>query len=360
MASSPKKKRTRSTPGSQWPIRIVLVFLGGVGGAIMTSSFLTGTHSMRSREENVAADALQLIPLTRKTKAMHMLSDATVVFIHLPKAGGASLLEFWFGNLRSLGCTALPPGDSAVDLYNGLKREEDLLPDEEPCTMMHTIGVPKLLPKLLTEHQLKLRSVFGHVPFGMCNFLESPCTYATVVRHPVDRLMSHYYHLKQMGIETAIPCNCTTFEEFVHAAYEGDVWEIRDQFPHWHDNLQTRMILGDGYVEDVLGLPVCHSKLQGCDRRGFRKLTQADLDQAKENLSNHFSVVGILEEVGVFGETMVELHGFISAKIAHSHKTQARDKRVADLSEDVYKKIVEMEKWDMILYEYVKSIRRMP
>jgi len=124
--------------------------------------------------------------------------------------------------------------------------------------------------------------VLGHCQFGIHEQLARPATYITMLRHPVERIMSLYHFEKlvegKFGDHQGIRMPAeTTLESFVESPPFKDV-----------DNGQTRRI--SGFSPEV----------GGC--------TRAMLKQAKDNLRKHFAVVGLTER---FDETLVLLkHAF--------------------------------------------------
>ena len=49
---------------------------------------------------------------------------------------------------------------------------------------------------LMLEQKRGKQVIGGHMPYGAHEFL-GPCEYVTLLRHPVDRVLSHYYSLKE-------------------------------------------------------------------------------------------------------------------------------------------------------------------
>ena len=179
--------------------------------------------------------------------------DAPVVlFLHIPKAGGQTLGEYVYNQCRAPESLA---GDGLLDagvayLNYGFIKEPEL-------------AVPEHVVSLLGRRDL--RAVIGHFWFGLHEHVARPSTYVTLLRDPVERVVSLYYYAKLH--ETM------SLEEFVRAPPFREV-----------DNDQTRRIAG---VNPAVG---------AC--------TRATLDAARENLRRHFAVVGVTER---FEETLALL-----------------------------------------------------
>jgi hypothetical protein len=176
-----------------------------------------------------------------------------VLFLRIPKAGGTTLGEAVYSQRRA-GSDRTTEGE----LYSegvlfppyGFFKEADM-------------AVPEYVRHLLTRPDL--RAVIGDFWFGLHEHVARPSTYITVLRDPVERVVSLYYYAK---LHEAM-----SLEEFLASPPFKEV-----------DNDQTRRLAG---VDPPLG---------GC--------TADTLDAARGNLKRHFAVVGTTER---FDETLILL-----------------------------------------------------
>lgn len=179
-------------------------------------------------------------------------SRRTVLFLHIPKAGGTTLGEYVYSQCRAR-------EDQDEGLLNagvlfipyGFFKEADL---QVPEYIRPTLG------------RGDLRAVVGHFWFGVHEHVARPWTYVTLLRDPVERVVSLYHYLK---LEERM-----TLDEFAASPPFKEA-----------DNDQVRRIAG---VDPEIG---------GC--------TRETLEAAKENLRRHFSVIGVTER---FDETLVLLN----------------------------------------------------
>jgi hypothetical protein len=176
----------------------------------------------------------------------------TVLFLHVPKAGGTTLGEYVYNQSRA-------PADHDEGLLNagvlfipyGFFKEAGLqVPDY-------------ILPQLGRDD---LRAVVGHFWFGLHQHVRRPWTYVTLLRDPVERVVSLYHYLR---LDERM-----TLDEFAASP------PFREA-----DNDQVRRIAG------------ADPEIGGC--------TRAMLEAAKQNLRRHFAVVGVTER---FDETLVLLN----------------------------------------------------
>jgi len=108
----------------------------------------------------------------------------------------------------------------------------------------------------------------GHMPYGLHRFLDAPSTYMTLLREPVDRVISEYYFRRSH------PFRHPQEYRTLHA---NDLYEYVKTTPR--RNVQTSLIAGIYTEYDFLN--------SHCDA--------ATLELAKRNLADHFSFVGITE-----------------------------------------------------------------
>jgi Sulfotransferase family len=168
--------------------------------------------------------------------------EPVIIFLHLPKTGGSTLARVIKRQYRP---------ESVLRLYESEFGEE--------------------LEQLRPFQLERLRAVMGHFYFGAHNFLSRPARYMTLIREPVERIISHYYFVRRSpGHEFYEPANEFSLKDFVE--YCSIETERRS------DNDQTR-------------------QLAGVHGRGSSQTDAAELlEIAQRNLAEHFSVVGITEE----------------------------------------------------------------
>jgi hypothetical protein len=115
-----------------------------------------------------------------------------------------------------------------------------------------------------------LTAVAGHFSFGIHRYVAQPCTYVTVLRDPVSRILSLYDELRAQNRLAS------KLEEFI----------VTPPLPEM-ENDQTRRIAG----------------LDATDPEDHERM----LEEAKRNLRIHFAVVGVTERMD---ETLCLMHRF--------------------------------------------------
>src|SRR5437660_10851235 len=170
----------------------------------------------------------------------------------------------------------------------------------------------------LPRRRLKRFRVFkGHMKFGLHEVLPQPATYVTVLRDPIDRMISAFYFMYTYKLHP----NYWKFRR------EG--WTLEDFVKRWPKaNLQTKMIAGTDYDAP-------------CTAEILRK--------AKENL-HYFSVVGLTER---FEETLALMKlrfGWKLQSYSSFNVTRTRPKK-RDLPQSTLDLIAERNRFDIELYE---------
>lgn len=182
------------------------------------------------------------------------MSDETILFLHIPKTAGTTLNRI---------------------IEQQYRRDE--IYSADPTRAHPTAGMEELR-SFDALHWARLRLLKGHLPFGVHELLPKPSVYFTVLREPVDRVLSYYYFLRRFS----------PHELHYLANTPGmDLQSfLENKISLETDNLQTRILSGAW-----LSVP-------------YGQCTEELLAMAKKNLQERFRVVGLAEQ---FDETLLLL-----------------------------------------------------
>jgi len=106
-----------------------------------------------------------------------------LVFFHLAKTGGTtfeSILNNVFPAQAVMHC----------------REEDDVV---SALSIQPRQAVADQLAAMSPEAREAVRCVIGHLPIGIHTLFERPARYVGVVRHPIDRILSHFHFAKQWG-----------------------------------------------------------------------------------------------------------------------------------------------------------------
>ncbi|HKW39302.1 MAG TPA: sulfotransferase domain-containing protein [Burkholderiales bacterium] len=233
-----------------------------------------------------------------------------IAFVHIPKTAGTTLNSI------------LAQQYSPDELHEVMMRGMSWIAPQARL-------VPKPLISLSKIHRLKaalrcprrLRLIHGHFDLSLLRVFPAGARCFTLLRDPVDRAISHYYHYRRM---TADPVHAlamrSTLAQWVSACGLVEM-----------DNGQTRRLAGE------MNLP--------CGR-----VNAGMLERAKSNLAR-FAVVGLTER---FEESLVllqrafrwELRGFQAHNVGKNRPPRA------EVGEDALRAMEDSNRFDLELYRF--------
>jgi hypothetical protein len=228
------------------------------------------------------------------------MDTQTILFLHLQKTAG--------GTLRSI----LARNFSPDSIYTITDR-----PD---------IAFQKLKALTATE-RARIRLLRGHMDFGWHDLFAGPTFYFTLLREPVERVISHYYF---MGTRVNHP-----FYEDIRSGRRSLKYYLENKVGAEFSNLQTRWLAGAW---------------------GRYELDTNDLETAKKNLRDYFTVVGLTEK---FDETLLLLQKQFGWRDIYYQKRHNVNKNRPDrhtVTPDTLQAIIEHNQWDIKLYQYAQVL----
>lgn len=193
----------------------------------------------------------------------------------------------------------------------------------------HPDGSLKKFMQLTDAEKANIDVLYGHMSYGLHEHLPRPARYFTILRDPVERVISRYFHIRRdvhSQLHEEIASGEMDLGQFArHMAESGEM-----------DNLQTRMIAGNW------------------NERGYGPCDEAMLAQAKQNLQK-FVVVGLTER---FDETCLLIQrafGWPDMYYTSRNVTKRRPPK-EQFSADVLKVVAGYNRYDMALYDYAVEL----
>jgi len=227
---------------------------------------------------------------------VHNNMEDVLLFLHIPKAAGTTL--------TSVLMRQYPP-ESIFEVYG-------LVPDRRI----------EELKTCSPERRRVVQCVIGHFYFGLDELFDRRCRYITMLRDPVERVISSYYHVLRTPdnwLYRDVAKSGMTLEQYVKS--EGPI-------AHEARNMQTRMMAGTAW--DCI-------------------LDEASLKTAKENLDK-CAAVGVVER---FDESLVLFKRRLGWTGLRYLKMRAGGRpRNSDISPSVLDAIRTHNELDIQLYQY--------
>lgn len=171
------------------------------------------------------------------------MTERNLIFLHIPKAAGTTLHSILESRY---------PADSRISIY-----------DPEQAA--------RLIPQLPLAQRERIRLLEGHVAFGLHECLVGQTTYITLLRDPVERIISHYYYVLRMPghyLYNRVVADNMGIADYAAAGLSDEL-----------DNGQVRLIAGV-VSADTVPVGACDTGL---------------LEIAKRNIEHHFALAGLTE-----------------------------------------------------------------
>lgn len=198
----------------------------------------------------------------------------TVIFLHIPKAAGTTLHRILERQYPPAAIFSI-----GSDAHTSI-REFKELPDAQRAA---------------------IRLFRGHMPYGLHTYLPQPTTYFTILRDPVERVISYYHYILR------------TPAHYLYDTVVGQKMSLKalleSGLPIMMNDTQVRLI--SGVWADV----------------GFGECTPGILEMARHNLAQSFSVVGLAEQFDATLLMLKRMYGwghmfYVRENVGHGSQLQ--------------------------------------
>jgi hypothetical protein len=254
-----------------------------------------------------------------------------LLYLHIPKTAGQSFTNVAFDqyNDSTGSCDEENMFCSGVYYFPGEPGFMRPARADQPYCVVQPYGIVRAL------RRSDLRAVVGHFSFGLHTLVDRPTTYTTIVRHPVDRVVSLYHHVKR--------------------------WPQYGQNEPWLERVGLRPLEADTPLDDFIR----NYPLRELDNDQTRRVagkdpeygacTRALLDTAKSNMERFFSLIGVTER---FEETLR-----VAADVLGWSIETADDKRnvneqrapTSSIPREAIEAILERNALDLELYSFANE-----
>jgi len=243
-----------------------------------------------------------------------------LIHLHIPKTGGTSLnsmVQHAFANTEISDTMFI-----GSEHYNGLG-----LAPYELCRQRFA--------SYAADDLQRIRYVTGHLPMGLHRAFDRTAKYFTVIRHPVDRVISDFFFRIQDNEPYVKDGELLRFEEYVESRY--DVY-LRDY--------QVRVISGCPELEGTRPQLGMQTPGPAVERR--------HLEEAKRNIERHFLAVAPLEKMTELALLIRRIYGWPMRRLLTEYKARTKQRpRMNEVSPRVIAMIEDCNSHDLELYEWV-------
>lgn len=246
-----------------------------------------------------------------KTRSQVPGRDSLVAFVHIPKTAGTTLNAI------------LAHQYSADETYEVMMRGMNWIVPRPAIFPRPLISFSKIRRlKLALAEPSSMRLLNGHFDMSLSKWLPADTRFVTLLRDPVERAISHYYHHRRRTIDPIHPLAMkSSLADWVSVCGLVEM-----------DNGQTRRLAGEMNV--------------ACGR-----VTLQMLDRAKSNLAKKFAVVGLTER---FDESLILLQRVFNWQLGHFAALNVGENRPSrtQVSEEALKAIEYANRFDLELYQF--------
>jgi ethanolamine utilization microcompartment shell protein EutS len=193
-----------------------------------------------------------------------------------------------------------------------------------PRPLISFSRIRRLKSALKSRHDLRL--IHGHFDLSIKKVLPTNARFFTLLRDPVERAISHYYHYRRLATDPIHTLAMkSTLTEWVSTCGLVEM-----------DNGQTRRLVGE------MNLP--------CGR-----VTLQMLDRAKSSLAEHFAVVGLTER---FEESLILLQRAFNWPPYPFPPRNVGENRPprTEVAEEALKAIENSNRFDFELYRFASGL----
>ncbi len=228
-----------------------------------------------------------------------------IIFVHIPKTGGMSFVPIITRNFHR---------KSVINLDGPL------------------VSCAARLNALPEQTRAAIKCIYGHVPYGLHDSLARAAVYITLLRNPVDRMVSAYYYSlrrPEWGFHEDIIKQRLSLHDFVAGEASEEL-----------HNGQTRMLSGSDE-------PVC---------------TADALNMARRNLSQEFVLAGLTER---FDESVLLCRrllglggGFYQRKNVNRHRPPLHEIPPRTVALIEKRNSLDVELYDVAVRDFERLIAR--
>jgi hypothetical protein len=240
-----------------------------------------------------------------------------LIHLHIAKTGGTSLSSL------------VKHGFHSDEIFEWTRH------GVEEYTAMN-LATQESCERKLKEYGLdRIRYVAGHMPVGVHRCFDRPAKYFTVLRHPVERVISLFYFLIQVNLPFTEDGRRLSFEEYVESRHDINL-----------NDYQVRAVSGAPDLDAPGAAPGEVVKVAPVESR--------HLEQAKRNIEQLFLTVAPVEQMTEAALLLRRVYGWPMRRLQTEYKNPTKERpRSREISPRLIRIIEDCNSHDLELYEWV-------
>lgn len=201
------------------------------------------------------------------------------------------------------------------------------------------------LPHWPEEKRLAVEVMQGHLWYGYHRFLRSPYLYVTLLRHPVDRVMSQYYYMREQRNEDRGWKFSEAYKDYFKYSLEELVLLAGNE-----------SVLSNGMTKVLSGAYTGFSSA-GIFPGNWPCPTDDLLGAAKDNLTKD-CIFGFQGELANTVRRFSDLFGWSEKIILERHRPAQLRPKLDEISKSTIRAIESKNEMDLELYHYARKLLR--
>lgn len=226
-----------------------------------------------------------------------------ILFDHVPKCGGTSVNYLLRKNYR----------DRKIYWIDGT----------DP---LRSVAEFKALSK---KERWEFDLVAGHLAHDLLDYVHPESLRVTVLRNPVDRIVSHYYYAKSNNehyLYDVIHSKNLSLDEYVQS-------EISDELRNW-----------------------CTMHFSGFSRDSAESDPQGAVEAAYRVLMEKYNLVGIMELYSCFSKQLCEMANLLPIREAVKQNVNVMRPKTDEIEPDVINNVIRLNSLDLKLYDKLREM----
>jgi hypothetical protein len=256
-----------------------------------------------------------------RSSALSLEPPEILIFFRMPKTAG-STMDGVFEHCLPGQCFHAHTGDTSSALL-----------------VRSTAAIREKFERLTPEQRARTRCVIGtHVSLDVATIFDRPVQFFTIVREPVDRVISHFFYIRMAEHLPSYPfIKDLTLEQYLDSGIGLDI-----------DNHQVRLLSGCPELDapwDPKGRPISTPPVE-----------RRHLDLAKQHIEEHFIAAAPLEAFTALVWFFKRLYGWPLHRMFFQIRNETPNRpRTDQVSAATRRRIRELNNYDNELYDWVKA-----